>query len=365
VSTTGSKLRAAYLAFRDWRRSRPFWGGVFVLLGGIEILLPPYLSVHVGELVLTVQTLGGLSSLLIGVLMIACALVLWVWPQFRLAASIAAFLVSLLAIITSNLGGFLLGTLLGLVGASLAFSWTGVAKPKRRKSDATQVAPLAVTIGVGLAVALTGHPSPARAQEASSTPAPTSSVTPAPTTTSETPTTTTSGPATTTTTTTATTTAAKPTPTKSTQAPKALAVPEGSRVWTLKASRLEMSGLGYLGIVDVLVGGQLLKALNFTATDLRLTNLVQTAQLADGHTLVTTSRPGSVSVIHAVRPMTLHTLRMQGTLTILGIPIHVDYSAEGPPPLVPPLLTLTDVTITNSDLSGGTLTIPGASITVH
>jgi hypothetical protein len=122
-----------------------------------------------------------------------------------------------------------------------------------------------------------------------------------------------------------------------------------------------MSGLRFLGIVDVPIGGQPIRALDFTATDLKLTSLVQTAQLADGHTLVTSARPGSVSTVHSGQLIGLHTLRLQGTVTILGVPVAIDYSADSPPLAVLPALTLTEVTIVNSDLTGGTLTIPGAS----
>src|SRR5579871_3510519 len=34
----GRWTHRARLAFRSWRRSRPFWGGLFVVLGGGEIL---------------------------------------------------------------------------------------------------------------------------------------------------------------------------------------------------------------------------------------------------------------------------------------------------------------------------------------
>ncbi|HEX6684279.1 MAG TPA: DUF6114 domain-containing protein [Candidatus Limnocylindrales bacterium] len=44
-------------------------------------------------------------------------------PSQRLCYSIMALVMSLATLITSNLGGFLLGLLLGLVGGSLAFAW--------------------------------------------------------------------------------------------------------------------------------------------------------------------------------------------------------------------------------------------------
>jgi hypothetical protein len=41
-------LRRARLAFRKWRRTRPFWGGLLVLLGGAEILSTTVVSLGCG-----------------------------------------------------------------------------------------------------------------------------------------------------------------------------------------------------------------------------------------------------------------------------------------------------------------------------
>ena len=35
------KLREAWRSAADWRRSRPFWGGVFLVAAGAELLLIP------------------------------------------------------------------------------------------------------------------------------------------------------------------------------------------------------------------------------------------------------------------------------------------------------------------------------------
>ncbi|KAA2259502.1 hypothetical protein F0L68_21485 [Solihabitans fulvus] len=131
----------AWRAFRDWRRGRPFWAGVFLIISGILILLPPFMSFRLGDMIISIRMLGGVSALLIGVLMFVCALGLWLRPQFRFAAGVVAVLLSLVALVTTNLGGFLVGSLMGIVGGSLATAWTD--RPKVRRRDRRPTAPTA------------------------------------------------------------------------------------------------------------------------------------------------------------------------------------------------------------------------------
>jgi Family of unknown function (DUF6114) len=111
-----SRGRASY---RRWRRSRPFWGGLIALLGGAEIALseriPLAIVVHLGA--------QGIAGLLVPVVLMLCAVLLWFNPAQRLFYSILAVLSALGSFITSNLGGFILGGLLGIVGGCLAFAW--------------------------------------------------------------------------------------------------------------------------------------------------------------------------------------------------------------------------------------------------
>jgi hypothetical protein len=106
-------------AWRHWRRSRPFWGGLLVLLGAAEILLtervPLRVVLHLGP--------EGIAGYLLPAIMVVCGFLLWFNPEQRLFYSVLAVLLSLGTWITSNLGGFILGMLLGVVGASLSFGW--------------------------------------------------------------------------------------------------------------------------------------------------------------------------------------------------------------------------------------------------
>lgn len=112
-------LRGARLAFRDWRCSRPFWAGVWAMLGGAIIA---YVPATAFKLFLIAN-----SSLIIGVLVGAViaffGLMLWFAPSLRLLLGVLILLLSLVSFFTSDFGGLLLGMLMGLVGGSLALAW--------------------------------------------------------------------------------------------------------------------------------------------------------------------------------------------------------------------------------------------------
>jgi Family of unknown function (DUF6114) len=111
--------------WRRWRRTRPFWGGVFLILAGLELLAIPLSGVlgH-GAIKLVIYIgIGGVFGILIGVLLIASGVLAWVNPGNRLFYGIAGVVLGILSFPASNLGGFFLGMLLAIIGGSLAFAW--------------------------------------------------------------------------------------------------------------------------------------------------------------------------------------------------------------------------------------------------
>ena len=147
-------FRRTRLRFRTWRRSRPFWGGLLALIGGVEILLsekaPLPVIIHLGA--------QGLAGYVVPIILVVCALLLWFNPEQRIFYSIIAVLASLGSLITSNLGGFLIGMLLGIIGGSLAFAWVpgeGRKPGKRRRRAPADEGPSA---GLGLVLGGEEHP---------------------------------------------------------------------------------------------------------------------------------------------------------------------------------------------------------------
>ncbi|MFF1282464.1 DUF6114 domain-containing protein [Streptomyces sp. NPDC058299] len=113
-------------AFHRWRARRPFWGGLLLALGGGEILLTEKASLkvvlHIG--------MQGLAGYLLPGLMVLLGLLILFNPSQRLFYSITGVLLSLGTWLTSNLGGFFLGLLLGATGSCLAFGWLPDQQPR-------------------------------------------------------------------------------------------------------------------------------------------------------------------------------------------------------------------------------------------
>ncbi|WP_438484375.1 DUF6114 domain-containing protein [Streptomyces sp. S186] len=107
-------------ALRRWRRTRPFWAGLLLLLGGAELLLVPFAPLPV----LVSLGLGGLAALGIGLALMVAGLFLWCTPSAHHYVSINALILSVLSFAATNLGGFLVGMGLGIAGSAMGFGWT-------------------------------------------------------------------------------------------------------------------------------------------------------------------------------------------------------------------------------------------------
>ena len=114
------------LTFRAWRRTRPYWGGLLLILGGLELLAIPLsgiLSRGAVRLVVYIG-IGGIFGVLIGILLIVAGIAVWVSPVHRVFYGVAGVVMGLASFPTSNLGGFFLCMLLAILGGSFAVAWT-------------------------------------------------------------------------------------------------------------------------------------------------------------------------------------------------------------------------------------------------
>ncbi|MBT2539802.1 hypothetical protein J7E99_03540 [Streptomyces sp. ISL-44] len=113
--------------WRRWRRSRPFWGGLFAVLAGAWICVLPLAPLKI----MLQQGVAGIPSVLMGIVMIVLGLTAWFAPPQRSLAGVLTTLIATAALVLSNLGGFLIGTLLGILGGGLMFAWQPSAAPTR------------------------------------------------------------------------------------------------------------------------------------------------------------------------------------------------------------------------------------------
>jgi hypothetical protein len=110
--------------FRSWTRSRPFVGGALVILSGIEMFFSSQLDI--GHLHVQVG-IEGFQATVIPIALILLGLLAVFMPVHRIFYGVIALVVVVYSLIGVNLGGFIVGMLLGSVGGILIVSWM----PKR------------------------------------------------------------------------------------------------------------------------------------------------------------------------------------------------------------------------------------------
>ncbi|MFF4246581.1 DUF6114 domain-containing protein [Streptomyces sp. NPDC001822] len=116
-------LTVFWRGFRTWRGNRPFWAGLFTILGGLPIAYFPYANMHLGNMTIAMSTTAGAGSLIIGVLLVTLGLTMWFHHIVRVFAGVAAILLALISIPVANIGGFIVGFVFALLGGALSIAW--------------------------------------------------------------------------------------------------------------------------------------------------------------------------------------------------------------------------------------------------
>ncbi|MFI6443013.1 DUF6114 domain-containing protein [Kitasatospora sp. NPDC050543] len=116
--------------YREFRRTRPFWGGLLAMIAGVPILYFPYAHLSLGGVTIAMSTTAGAGSLIIGVLMMLLGLTAWFQPAVRVFAGVATTLLTLVSIPVSNLAGFGMALVPGLVGGAMMMTWAPLPEPK-------------------------------------------------------------------------------------------------------------------------------------------------------------------------------------------------------------------------------------------
>jgi hypothetical protein len=109
--------------FRRWRRGRPFWSGLLLMLSGVELWLSSNMDLGALEVHLGYE---GFLSYVLPAVMLLCGVFVWLSPNQRLFYGIVGGLTAIYSLIGLNLGGWFVGMLIGVIGGGLAFAWTPV-----------------------------------------------------------------------------------------------------------------------------------------------------------------------------------------------------------------------------------------------
>lgn len=124
--------------FRAFRRTRPFWGGLWCIAAGAWIVRSMFFT-----FLLAVS--GGWSysaGYILGGSLVLFGLVAWFAPHYRALVGVLAVLLGLAAFVAANLGGYLLGSVLAILGGSMVWAW-GEKAPKRARGGRRRAAAVA------------------------------------------------------------------------------------------------------------------------------------------------------------------------------------------------------------------------------
>lgn len=133
--------------FRLWRRQRPFIGGVFVVLGGLELFFSGQLDTGRIQVQFGIE---GLQATVIPIALVLLGVLAIAMPVHHVFYGILALIIAVYSLIGVNLGGFVLGMLLASVGAVLVVAWMGPresrSERRRRRESAAESESAAETV---------------------------------------------------------------------------------------------------------------------------------------------------------------------------------------------------------------------------
>jgi hypothetical protein len=117
-------------AFRDWRRGRPFTGGLLAALGGVEMFFSGQLDLGHLHIQLGIE---GLQATVIPIALVLLGVLSITMPAHHVFYGILTLVVAIYSLVGVNMGGFIIGMLLSGVGGVLVVAWMGQSGTERGK----------------------------------------------------------------------------------------------------------------------------------------------------------------------------------------------------------------------------------------
>jgi hypothetical protein len=113
ADTTGS-------GFGAWRRARPFVGGLFTIVSGLAIFLSSQLDLGNIRIQLGIE---GFQATVIPIGLVLLGVLAIFMPAHHVFYGVLTLAVAVYSLVGVNLGGFVVGMLLGCVGGVLVVAW--------------------------------------------------------------------------------------------------------------------------------------------------------------------------------------------------------------------------------------------------
>ena len=118
IRTTHSEVSVH--GFTTWRRRRPLIGGILLVLSGIEMFFSGQLDLGNIKIQMGFE---GFQATVIPALMAVLGILIIVTPAQRMFFGIFALILAVYSLVGVNVGGFILGMLLGAVGGVIVVAW--------------------------------------------------------------------------------------------------------------------------------------------------------------------------------------------------------------------------------------------------
>ncbi|AWH92513.1 DUF6114 domain-containing protein [Dietzia lutea] len=111
---------------------RPVAAAVLQIASGVVVLAVVLGVASFDGLAISFSATSTPMALFIGCGLIACGVSIWAQPTTRILTGLLGFAFSLVALPGANLGGFLAGTVMGVLGSAAALAWAPGDRPTKR-----------------------------------------------------------------------------------------------------------------------------------------------------------------------------------------------------------------------------------------
>ncbi|WP_394768838.1 DUF6114 domain-containing protein [Lacisediminihabitans sp.] len=125
---------AAGTRFGRWYRSRPLIGGILIVLAGLEMFFSGQLdfgSIHIQV------GIEGMQAMILPFALVTLGVLIVAMPAHRIFYGVMSLAIAIYGVVGVNLGGFLIGTLLGVVGGIMCVSWAPPRAPAKQSDEPT------------------------------------------------------------------------------------------------------------------------------------------------------------------------------------------------------------------------------------